>query len=179
MIPAPLPGNVAPVAIPVPIPAPIQAPAQPAANPAPPPPVAPQMRHVTVPDDPRGIKRGRENGPQDSDEPVLKQARTEPAVEQVDPTQQKLINAIESGDLPGLHKLLGQSRQLLSSYFPGVDGLTPLCLAARCGKKVIASFFVELRQQSRCACQEWIHASDVCLAAGTCRDDPAALSARR
>ena len=142
MIPAPLPGNVAPVAIPVPIPAPIQAPAQPAANPAPPPPVAPQMRHVTVPEDPRGIKRGRENDPQDSDEPVLKQARTEPAVEQVDPTQQKLINAIESGDLRGVHILLGQSRQLLSSYLPGVDGLTPLCLAARCGKKVIASFFL-------------------------------------
>ena len=137
MIPAPLPGNVAPVAIPVPIPAPIQAPAQPAANPAPPPPVAPQMRHVTVQEDPRGIKRGRENDPQDSDEPVLKQARTEPAVEQVDPTQQKLINAIESGDLRGVHKLLGQSRQLLSSYLPGVHGLTPLCLAARCGKKAI------------------------------------------
>jgi hypothetical protein len=95
------------------------------------------MRHVTVPEDPRGIKRGRENDPQDSDEPVLKQARTEPAVEQVDPTQQKLINAIESGDLRGVHKLLGQSRQLLSSHLPGVHGLTPLCLAARCGKKAI------------------------------------------
>ncbi len=132
MFPVPAPGNLAPA----PVPVPIQAPAQPPGNPA------PQVNNVVVPDDPRGSKRGRENDPQDYDEPVLKQARTEPAAEQVDPTQQKLINAIESGDLPGLHKLLGQSRQLLSSYFPGVDGLTPLCLAARCGKKVIVGFLL-------------------------------------
>ena len=125
MFPVPAPGNLASAHVPVPI----QAPAQPPGNPA------PQVNNVVVPDDPRGSKRGRENDPQDYDEPVLKQARTEPAAEQVDPTQQKLIDAIENGDLPGLHKLLGQSRQLLSSYFPGVDGLTPLCLAARCGKR--------------------------------------------
>ena len=148
MIPAPLPGNVAPVANPVPI----QAAAQPAGNPAPPlnaappPPVAPQMRPVTVPDDPRGTKRGRENDPQDSDEPVLKHARTEPAAESVDEPIDKeqvaLYAAIESGDTERVTTLLEQSPQLRDSYFPGEDGLTPLCLAAHLGHLNLARFLV-------------------------------------
>ena len=111
MFPVPLPGNLAPS----PIRVPIQAPAQPPGNPAPQVPnTAPQVNNVVVPDDPRGTKRSRENDPQDSDEPVLKLARTEPAAESDGP-EQKLIKAIGSGDLQGVQMLLRQSPQLLNS----------------------------------------------------------------
>jgi hypothetical protein len=112
MFPAPARGNLALA----PVPVPTQAPAQQHGNPAPQAPnTAPQVNNVVVPDDPRGTKRSRENDRQDSDEPVLKLARTEPAVEPDGP-EQKLIKAIESGDLQGVQMLLRQSRQLLNSY---------------------------------------------------------------
>ena len=129
MFPVPAPGNLAHV------PVPIQAPAEQQGNPAPQVPnTAPQVNNVVVPDDPRGTKRSRENNPQDSDEPVLKLARTDP--------EQKLIKAIESGDLQGVQMLLRQSPQLLNSYLPGNAGPTPLCLAAKCGQKEIAGFLL-------------------------------------
>ena len=138
MFPVPAPGNLAPA----PIPVPIQAPAQQHGNPAPQVPnTAPQVNNVVVPDDPRGTKRSRENNPQDSDEPVLKLARTEPAAAPDGP-EQKLIKAIESGDLSGVQMLLRQSPQLLNSYLPGTAGPTPLCLAAKCGQKEIAGFLL-------------------------------------
>jgi ankyrin repeat protein len=102
---------------------------------------APQVNNVVVPDDPRGTKRSRENDPQDSDEPVLKLARTEPAAESDGP-EQKLIKAIGSGDLQGVQMLLRQSPQLLNSYLPWNSGPTPLCLAAQCGQKEIAGFLL-------------------------------------
>jgi hypothetical protein len=138
MFPVPAPGNLAPA----PVPVPTQAPAQQHGNPAPQAPnTAPQVNNVVVPDDPRGTKRSRENNPQDSDEPVLKLARTEPAAAPEGP-EQKLIKAIRSGDLSGVQMLLRQSPQLLNSYLPGDDGPTPLCLAAQCGQKEIAGFLL-------------------------------------
>ena len=138
MFPVPAPGNLAPA----PIPVPIQAPAQQHGNPAPQVPnTAPQVNNVVVPDDPRGTKRSRENNPQDSDEPVLKLARTEPAAAPDGP-EQKLIKAIKSGDLQGVQMLLRQSPQLLNSYLPWNSGATPLCLAAKCGQKEIAGFLL-------------------------------------
>jgi ankyrin repeat protein len=129
MFPVPAPGNLAPA----PVPVPIQAPAQPPGNPA------PQVNNVVVPDDPRGSKRGRENDPQDYDEPVLKQARTEPAAEQVDPTQQKLIDAIENGDVEGTRRVIRSFPAMLNSHLPGVVGFTPLCLAAYRGQLEVAT----------------------------------------
>jgi ankyrin repeat protein len=138
MFPVPATGNLASA----PVPVPIQAPAQQHGNPAPQVPnTAPQVNNVVVPDDPRGTKRSRENNPQDSDEPVLKLARTEPAAAPDGP-EQKLIKAIESGDLSGVQMLLRQSPQLLNSYLPGNAGPTPLCLAAKCGQKEIAGFLL-------------------------------------
>ena len=106
MFPVPAPGNFAPA----PVPVPIQAPAQPPGNPA------PQVNNVVVPDDPRGSKRGRENDPQDYDEPVLKQARTEPAAESddesVDVGQLALYDAIKGGNVELVAELLGQLPQL-------------------------------------------------------------------
>jgi ankyrin repeat protein len=103
-----------------------------------------------VPEDPRGTKRGRENDPEDSDEPVLKHARTEPAAESVDEPINKPIDkeqvalyaAIESGDTERVTALLEQSPRLRDSYFPGEDGLTPLCLAAQLGHLNIVRFLV-------------------------------------
>jgi len=136
MFPVPAPGNFAPA----PVPVPIQAPAQPPGNPA------PQVNNVVVPDDPRGSKRGRENDPQDYDEPVLKQARTEPAAESddesVDVGQLALYDAIKGGNVELVAELLGQLPQLRESYLLGDVGLTPLCLAAELGNLKIVSFLV-------------------------------------
>ena len=138
MFPVPAQGNLAPA----PVPVPTQAPAEQHGNPAPQAPnTAPQVNNVVVPDDPRGTKRSRENDPQDSDEPVLKLARTEPAAAPEGP-EQKLIKAIRSGDLSGVRMLLRQSPQLLNSYLPGNAGPTPLCLAAQCGQKAIAGYLL-------------------------------------
>lgn len=138
MFPVPASGNLAPA----PVPVPTQAPAQQHGNPAPQAPnTAPQVNNVVVPDDPRGTKRSRENDPQDSDEPVLKLARTEPAAEPNGPEQQ-LISAIKSGDLQSVQILIGRSRQLANGYLPEPDGLTPLCLAAQCDRHAIAGYLL-------------------------------------
>ena len=126
-----------------------QAPVQPAAQAQPPAPAAqpaplpppPQLRTVERGDDPRGTKRERETESslplEPSDEPVVKQARTEP----MHPAQQALFDAIDAGDkakvesllLGLLQSLLTSSMALINAPCQDNTGETPLCRAARRG----------------------------------------------
>jgi ankyrin repeat protein len=123
----------------IPLPNPHQVPAQPPVNPALQVPiVAPQITTVGVPADPLQRKRVREAGDPGSEEPVFKQARTEPVVWAVDPNQQALIDAIKGGDVDSVTILIRSFPRLLNKPLPVDKGLTPLCLAAQQGQIDIA-----------------------------------------
>ncbi len=103
-------------------------------------PNAPQMRSVDAGLLPHasmsaGTKRGREEGGEDvvSSQPVLKQARTQPAAETPSMAQQALFNAIDTDDAEGVQKLLRHSPWMLNAQLSGLSGETPLCRAAGMG----------------------------------------------
>ena len=112
--------------------------AQPAAIPAPPP---PQFRHVARAHDPRGTKRERETESSEtlepSNEPVVKQARTEPAPMKMHPAHQALFDAIDAGDKVkaeiSLQSLSKSSMALINAPCQNDPGETPLCRAAKRG----------------------------------------------
>ncbi len=101
------------------------------------PPLAPQLGNVPAADDPRGTKRAREedDGSDNvaSSEPVVKQARTEPAPEPVHPAQEALFNAIDAGDTASVARLIKHFPMFSGAQYPGPLGETPLCRAARTG----------------------------------------------
>ncbi len=118
-----------------------------AGAPAPAPiPAPPQLRNVPSPNDPRGTKRAREEDAvelEPSSEPVVKQARIEPAAESFDHAQEALFTAIEVGDRGAVERLLGQYPGLRDAMRPGDKGETPLCWAARLGQRDIVSLLLQ------------------------------------
>lgn len=113
-------------------------PAQPLVNPTPPGVItAPRVYIVAPVEDPRGKKRPSDEDTPDSQEPALKRKRTEVVAAPVDPDQQKMIDAILEGNTERVTALIRNSRKLLNGYLPKLGGMTPLCLAAKCGQRDI------------------------------------------
>ena len=131
-------------AVPIPFQPVVQAPVP---VPAQHPPAPPQLRNTLPGTDPRGIKRAREEGDRDdrepSSEPVVKQARVEPAPVPENP-RQALFEAIDAGDTAKSRSLLTQFPALRDAMGSQAAGETPLCRAARKGKIDIVNLLIEL-----------------------------------
>lgn len=131
-------------AVPIPLQPVVQAPVP---VPAQHPPASPQLRNTLPGTDPRGTKRAREEGDTDdrepSSEPVVKQARVEPAPLPENP-EQALFEAIDAGDTAKFRSLLTQFPSLRDATDSQAMGETPLCRAARKGKIDIVNLLIEL-----------------------------------
>ena len=131
-------------AVPIPLQPVVQAPVP---VPAQHPPAPPQLRNTLPGTDPRGTKRAREEGDTDdrepSSEPVVKQARVEPAPLPENP-KQALFEAIDAGDTAKFRSLLTQFPSLRDATDSQAMGETPLCRAARKGKIDIVNLLIEL-----------------------------------
>ena len=131
-------------AVPIPLQPVVQAPVP---VPAQHPPASPQLRNTLPGTDPRGTKRAREEGDTDdrepSSEPVVKQARVEPAPLPENP-KQALFEAIDAGDTAKFRSLLTQFPSLRDATDSQAMGETPLCRAARKGKIDIVNLLIEL-----------------------------------
>ncbi|NCW79027.1 MAG: ankyrin repeat domain-containing protein, partial [Oxalobacteraceae bacterium] len=107
----------------------------------------PQLRNTVSIQDPRGTKRGRDEGDagdhEPSSEPVVKQARIEPSPAPENPTQ-ALFEAIDAGDTAKLQTLLRQSPALRDTLDSQAPGDTPLCRAARRGKVDIVNLLIQM-----------------------------------
>jgi Ankyrin repeats (3 copies) len=106
---------------------------------APPP---PRIANVESPVDPRATKRPREDDLAESDEPVIKRARTATDITACDANQRALLTAITAGDVVQTGKLLRQLPHLRDAHLPGEIGLTPLCLAAHNGNLDIVALLL-------------------------------------
>lgn len=105
-------------------------------------PAAPRLLNVEVPEDPRGTKRSREGNEAESDQPVVKCARTDKAEMAWEKNQRALFEAISAGDVAQAEKLLRHFPHLRDSQFPNHFGHTPLCLAAVSGRLDIVGLLV-------------------------------------
>lgn len=108
------------------------------------PPNAPRLATVDAPEDPRGTKRPRDGDEIESDQPVIKCARTSPEGAEVDLNQWALFSAIFNGDSDQVEKLLRQSPAMRDRLYHDDDGLTPLCLASQCGRLEIVGLLFRL-----------------------------------
>lgn len=115
---------------------------QPAPIPIQVPPAAPLVRQLAVPEDPRGTKRLRESDKLEAEAPAVKRALCSHDEGSMSTEQQALYTAIAKGDLAQVEKAVHQAPQLRHAAFPFADGLTPLCLAAKCGKLDIVTLLL-------------------------------------
>jgi ankyrin repeat protein len=105
-------------------------------------PLPPRIANVESPVDPRANKRPREDDLAESDEPVIKRARTATDITACDTNQRALLTAITAGDEAQVAKLFRQLPHLRDAYLPGDMGLTPLCLAAHYGNLDIVALLL-------------------------------------